>query len=151
MDEEQRQAYLAEARRAKEKRGWLVQGVIGSPLGSRAPYWYYTVGLTEFDHPELTMSGPDPDVATSILNDLGERVRAGTVYRDGDTVTDVVVGFTIRLVTATDFTTFPPSMVEVFYPDRAVHALQVVFPDSQGRFWDEDGYTMGQAQDLMFA
>lgn len=151
MDEEQRQEYLAESARRMAQRGWLIQGVIGSPIDSRATYWYYTVGLTGKDHPEFTLSGLVPEVATPIINDISARVfEAGKRYREADVVSDLIVGHDIVLVTVDQFAAFPLSMVEQFFPDRAAQALQLVLPDAQGRHpWDE-GYTLGDLQDLMY-
>lgn len=143
-------AYVDTALQKLRQHGHLVQGVFGSPLGSQAGFWYYTVGLTALDHPELMMSGPTPEVATPILNDLAGRIRAGSRYHEADTIDDVVVGYPVTFVEVDRLELFPPSMVKVFFPDLPVRALQVVMPDSQGRFWYEDGYSMGAAQDLMF-
>jgi hypothetical protein len=59
--------------------GWALQIVEPGPgLG-----WVYTVGLTDFDHPELVMVGGAGD-AGAVLNGLGERVRQGERFSVGD-------------------------------------------------------------------
>lgn len=144
--------YLAESLRIMMKHGWLVQGVIGSPIDSGAVCWYYTVGLTGRDHPELMLSGLPSEVATPVINDMARRVfHDGTVYRDGNVVDDIVTGFNVAMRSVTRFDTFPPSMVRQFFPTQKIRALQVVLPDAEGRFpWDED-YAIGDLQDLMYA
>lgn len=141
--------YVASTRRNIITHGWVVQGIF-DPDGER-PWWYYTVGLTARGHPEFTLSGPEPRVGQPILNDLAGRVaNEGRTYQDGDVVTDLVVGYNVALMRVARFKEFPLSMVEAIYPDRAVHALQLVLPDREGRYPWDSGYAM-PVQEEMFS
>lgn len=78
--------------------GWAVQAVFGEgcwghpgcecaqPRGVRPPL-AYTVGLHGFEHPEIVVVGLCIDTAVAVLNDLGERVRAGQSLSPGDVLT----------------------------------------------------------------
>jgi hypothetical protein len=63
--------------------GWALQAVLGE---DDSPPFVYTVGLTGFGHPELILFATSQATAASVLNDLGELVRAGRVLAAGDRV-----------------------------------------------------------------
>jgi hypothetical protein len=63
--------------------GWALQAVLGDEEG---PPFVYTVGLSGFGHPELVLFATAQATAARVLNDLGERVRAGRVLGAGETV-----------------------------------------------------------------
>lgn len=56
------------------RHGWALQGVLGDEDG---PPFVYTVGLSGFGHPELILFATSQATAATVLNDLGELVRAG--------------------------------------------------------------------------
>jgi hypothetical protein len=62
------------------RHGWALQIVEPGPGD---PGWTYTIGLTDFGHPELVMVGLASD-AGAVLNGLGERVRRGERFAVGD-------------------------------------------------------------------
>jgi hypothetical protein len=66
--------YDAWRRETIRRHGWAVQAVLGDADG---PPFAYTVGLTGFGHPELILFATSQATAAAVLNDLGERVRAG--------------------------------------------------------------------------
>jgi hypothetical protein len=51
------------------------------------PPFAYTVGLFGLHHPELLILGVSQDVAAGVLNNLGDRVRAGKELMPGQIVT----------------------------------------------------------------
>lgn len=60
--------------------GWMLQGV------ESARPWTYTIGLAEgFGHPELLIVEPMHE-GGQVLNELGERIRHGSRFADGDRV-----------------------------------------------------------------
>jgi hypothetical protein len=63
--------------------GWALQAVHGE---EDSPPFVYTVGLTGFGHPELILFATARPTAAAVLNDLGERVRAGRVLAAGERV-----------------------------------------------------------------
>ena len=64
----------ARTREIIRRNGWKIQYVLGE---GRHPAFAYTVGLSGFDHPELIVFTLPPAEAAGVLNNLGERVRAG--------------------------------------------------------------------------
>ncbi|MFC9694987.1 DUF4262 domain-containing protein [Kribbella sp. NPDC056951] len=82
--------------------GWTVLHIQGD--GERNPAFGYTIGLTQYDHPEIIVFDPVPDSAYLSLKPLAWAVLEGNTFGEGDDLT----GF------------FPP-------PERA-ELLQ--FPDS---------------------
>lgn len=67
------------------RRGWALQAVFGKPPDG--PGWVYSIGLAAtFDHPELVFVGMDLEVGASVINELGELIRSGSQFDDGDEV-----------------------------------------------------------------
>jgi len=133
------------------RHGWMVQGVGASHDPAQPkPAHAYTVGLLDGDHrlqhPELAVVGIGMDDAAAILNALGEAVRAGHRFADGETY-DSLGGehpVILRAVHPSRFLTwfgaglhwrarhYTPNP-----PPRSYAALQVVLADPVGRFpWD---------------
>lgn len=63
--------------------GWALQAVLGDEDG---PPFVYTVGLGAFGHAELILFATTQATAATVLNDLGELVRAGRVLAPGERV-----------------------------------------------------------------
>ncbi|SHK81989.1 protein of unknown function [Pseudonocardia thermophila] len=63
--------------------GWALQAVLA---GADSPPFVHTVGLTGFDHPELILFNTEQATAATVLNQLGELVRAGRRLRPGDRI-----------------------------------------------------------------
>lgn len=63
--------------------GWALQAVLGDEDG---PPFVYTVGLAGFDHPELIVFATTQATGATVLNELGERVRAGGRLQAGERV-----------------------------------------------------------------
>lgn len=66
-----------------KRHGWALQAVLGE---EDSPPFVYTVGLTGFGHPELILFATGQATAATVLNDLGELVRAGRVLGAGERV-----------------------------------------------------------------
>lgn len=131
--------------------GWFIQYVGGhecsrpgcSPgVDPFEPPFAYTVGLFGLGHPELLVFGLSPEMAMSVLNDLGERIRRG-----GDLIPGQLITFDRwpRRVISEEV----PNPGEIvfsanrFYerPDEAsVPVLQLSYDDTEGRFPWEEGY-----------
>jgi hypothetical protein len=130
-----------------EQYGMFVQGVLPDGSGDPSePGFCYTVGLSAVDHPEFIVFSLPPEIAQTILNDLGFRILRGEVtVAAGDTIHQLVRNYPVRLVEVTD-TTEHLTMANRFYsgPGLPVRALQVVFPDDAGRWpWEAESRTAG--------
>ncbi|MDP9397468.1 MAG: DUF4262 domain-containing protein [Actinomycetota bacterium] len=106
------------------------------------PSFAYTVGLFGMGHPELLIFGVPPGTATGVLNDLGERIRAGANLVPGQLLTfeqwphQVVVEHVPNpgeIVFAANRHYARPSEV-------SVPVLQLSYDDSAGRFPWESTY-----------
>ena len=74
FDFRQQAAQEAWLRGTIHRHGWALQAVLGD---DESPPYVHTVGLAGFGHPELILFATSHAVAAAVLNDLGERVRAG--------------------------------------------------------------------------
>jgi hypothetical protein len=73
--------YDAWQRETIRRCGWALQAVSGD---EESPPFVYTVGLSGFGHAELILFATSQATAATVLNDLGERVRAGHVLAAGE-------------------------------------------------------------------
>jgi hypothetical protein len=125
--------------------GLSIQYVFGDEEG---PSLAYTIGLFGLNHPELLMVGVPPDVASAVLNALGERIRRGETLIPGDLVT--VDDWPHRMVP--EPVPNPGEILFVanrFYQRPARHsvaALQLSYDDPAGRFPWEPGYAAPHLQ-----
>lgn len=101
----------------------------------------YTVGLgASFAHPEVILVGSWQH-AHPFLNAVGDLVRDGARFADADTSADVLDGFVVRFdavsqTCATELLTWAHWAAG----RQAFDALQLVLPDTCGRWPEEDGY-----------
>ena len=108
----------------------------------------YTIGLFGLAHPELLIFGVDPDTACTVLNVLGERVRAGESVLPGLplTIDDWPHRITVEEVPNPGGIVFSANR---FYrrPGRhSVPVLQLSYDDEAGRFPWDDGFAAPEMQ-----
>ncbi|MFF1816727.1 DUF4262 domain-containing protein [Kribbella sp. NPDC058245] len=85
--------------------GWTVQYVEGD--GERNPGFGYTIGLTQYDHPEIIVFDPGSDSAYLSLEPLAWAVLAGDSFGEGDDLSEFFP---------------PPDRAELLsFPDSATH------------------------------
>lgn len=132
--------YLTRVTDTIERHGWAVQGVLPN-VGDTDPPFSYTVGLTNFGHPEIIVFGVDPrDTGIALLNDLGERVRAGRSFSHGEVPRNLLSGgYSPILINVTDLSRL--TVARRIYDD-VITALQLVLPDKGDRLPWHAGYTM---------
>ncbi|WP_141280373.1 DUF4262 domain-containing protein [Pseudonocardia hydrocarbonoxydans] len=75
--------YDAWQRETIRRHGWALQAVLG---GQESPPFVHTIGLYGFGHPELILFATSQATAATVLNDLGELVRAGRILEPGERV-----------------------------------------------------------------
>ena len=126
-----------------KKNGWTGIG-IGADTESTPPFpsYTYSVGLTStYEHPELVIFGVPFEIAMGILGDAAKRVRDGTlVCTDGGSDDRLVQGFPVV------FRTVPADAIrehlriaDVLEHDAPLSALQIIWPDPNGKFPWENG------------
>lgn len=121
--------------------GWSVVLV---PAEGDRPGWAYTVGLWHSHRsPELAMFGGDVYEMEVCLNTLGGQIAGGHPVADGEERTDVIEGQAVALRAV------KPRWYEAlfgralaFYRRPPLPFVQVIWPDSSGRFpWHPGGDT----------
>lgn len=127
--------YMDRVRTIVAEHGWMVQAVGAS---DSEPAFCYTVGLSDYDHPELILFGLPFETAAHLLNDLGERVRGAVTLADGMVLDDLLKGYSVYLMEVTN----PDGHLTVAqaYAEGPVKALQVVWPDTEHHFPWDPGY-----------
>jgi len=81
--------YDAWQRETIRRHGWALQAVLGAcdtDSDGESPPFVYTVGLSGFAHAELILFATSQATAATVLNDLGEVVRAGRRLHAGEKV-----------------------------------------------------------------
>lgn len=104
--------------------------------------FYYTIGNFDAGLPELLLVlHVSPDFAQSVLNDVGKIMRErGRAFEDGELV-DIGSPAKLKVVRApasasTDYGILVAQYFSCMHTD--VEMLQVLIPDPQGRFPDEE-------------
>lgn len=103
----------------------------------------YTIGRTAFDYPELLITGPlQPDHIGGLLNTIAEipDLVTGRVLTTEE-LNGQLGPYPAKLMTVTDLAAAQMFGVLKLFPEGA-SALQVLWPDAEGRFPDEDGYDL---------
>lgn len=104
------------------------------------PPFTYTAGLTVHDHPELIIFGLPSNIAGRLLNTLAFSViHDHATYAHGDTIHHLVNGYPVRLVAVTDTTEHLSVANAIYAIDAPVTALQLAYPDKDGRWPWEPG------------
>lgn len=99
------------------------------------PVFAYTVGLGHrAGHPELLMSGLDPDLMHRALNNLSERVVDGRRLAPGDVLEGVLGGAPVALATASAYALDELVTWSGWFHRRPPDALVVVWPTTSGVF-----------------
>lgn len=116
--------------------GWHVINVLPE-LDS--PAFSYSIGMfATLEHPEVIIIGLSSSSAHGIINGLGDQVREGKRFAAGNVYDDLLEGYkaTFRVVPAAQFRNYL-GYARWYYEGDDFAALQLVYPDSQGRWpWD---------------
>jgi hypothetical protein len=139
--------YLASVEDKIVRHGWAVQFV---GAGEGQPHFHYTVGLTWKGLPEIITFGLPMEVGQTLLNDVGRMmVERQVPMLTGQPQGGILRGFDVYFVSVLDTTehlTVANRLCGGVFP---VRALQMVWPDPQGRFpWDA-GFEYGDKIPLL--
>jgi hypothetical protein len=125
-----------------DEHGWQVMSVV--PLkGEEGHGWSYSSGLFyHFKHPEIVVFNEPVDLRLSMINTIGDRVKAGEVFVPGRGYADIIESFDVQL------RPMHPShywgwlnFACWFYDndENSFPVLQCFYPDLQGKFPWEPG------------
>ncbi|MFJ6167248.1 DUF4262 domain-containing protein [Micromonospora orduensis] len=132
--------------------GWAVTHVLPTDDDphTTAPF-AYTVGLTAHDYPELITAGLPPEVAHSLLNDLARRVYdKAERFTHGQRVSDLIAHYDAIIIDGPPTDELLPGMAISRYGRDQIRLQQMVWPDPQGRFPWDNGYSFDpQVQPLI--
>jgi hypothetical protein len=124
--------------------GWGVRHVGSDPSGS-APF-SYTVGLSALNHPEIVATGLPFEAAQTFLNLIGESVKSGRVYVEGEVTTELTDDGRVAFIRAVNVAGL--TAVDQMY--GSVDALQLVWTDSAGAFpWQSQFRNPPETQPLL--
>lgn len=121
-------------------RGWHVVKVLEG--GVDEPPFAYTIGFAaSYEHPEVVIVGLELDDMHWMLNEIGERVRAGNRFDEGARIDGLLEGLDCKFV-AVDSKWYDGYFGQAlaYYGTPALEALQCLWPDRDGRFPDEPGF-----------
>ncbi|GIE79244.1 hypothetical protein Aph02nite_51940 [Actinoplanes philippinensis] len=125
-----------------EKFGWAVVHVV--PTEDDPPDtvpFAYTVGLTGYGFPELTIAGLPPETGHVLLNEVAGRVcDEGLLLRHGHRLRGLLDGQAVRVVAGRITETLFPGAALMRYGDDRVRLLQLAWPDPAGSFPWQSGY-----------
>ena len=116
--------------------GWCVMKI----ANDKGPDFAYSVGIFRtLGHPEILMFGLPPATMHRLINDVGNRVRAGARYVAGQRTDEFLEGYDVT------FRAVPPfqyaghlGWATWFYDGEDFPALQMVYPDRDRRWpWEE--------------
>lgn len=124
------------------KFGWAVVHVVPTeddPPGTVG--FAYTVGLTGYGFPELTVAGLPPETGHVLLNEVAGRVcDEGLLLRHGHRLRGLLIGQVVRVVAGEASETLFPGAALMRYGDDRVRLLQLVWPDPADRLPWQSGY-----------
>ena len=118
-----------------KKHGWHVLSVFGENM----PSFSYTIGFEEtLNHPEVIMSGLETDLMHHLLNDIGNLIKKGQSFSEGNTSNEVLKDYLVKFVSVSEENIQEYlRAASAYYGDGNFQALQCVWPDNQGRFPDK--------------
>jgi hypothetical protein len=116
------------------KHGWHVTAV-GRGDGPGHPSFAYTVGLTHrVNHPELLISGLPISLMGRVLNDVGDRVLEGHRFTSGMAIEGALTHVPLLCEEVEPEALGVTVKFSSWFHRRPVRAIQLVWPDTAGRF-----------------
>lgn len=130
--------------------GWHVVLI---PEDDEGPAFAYSIGLFKsFRHPEIILFGLDHGVMHQMINLIGEEVRSGRRFLEGESSSGFLEAYDVRFVEVSQ-RHFPEYLGFGcrFYHDAAFPVLQCLWPDRQGRFPTDADFpeSLGRRQPLL--
>jgi hypothetical protein len=108
----------------------------------------YSIGLTRtHKHPELVCFGLREEVLHWIINEISDRMASGEQFKDGDRVAGLIEGYdcVLKRMQRGTYRQYLGYALW-FYQGDEFEALQIVWPDMQGRYPWDPGYTAPRNQ-----
>ena len=113
------------------------------PEDDEGPSFAYSIGLfRSFGHPEIIVFGLGLDLMHRMINLIGEEVRRGRRFADGESASGILEGYDVRFLHVAH-RHYPEHFgyARWFYKGDDFPALQCLWPDKQGRFPSDADYS----------
>lgn len=125
--------------------GWHIQGVFPTAEDSSTPIFHYTIGLTAKGRAELILLGLPPELAVPILNGAAELHIANPIHPGAEV--DAAFSVKFRAVAAGPDVVREYACIagEVYGFDK-VAVIQLMWPDREGNYPTDPGWTGGRVQ-----
>lgn len=117
--------------------GWSTIGVFPT-VEDPGVTFSYSVGFQEHGQPEVIVLGLPPDLAHSMIHSIYDHVANGEELYDGMHLDDVIHDFDV-ILRALPSDGAPLNVARSYYKVNELPALQVLWPDEQGRYPGEEG------------
>lgn len=129
---------IADLRDRVARNGWTMMFVFPENEPGGDPSFCYTIGLTEkFDHPEIFLVGFNAETSAELLRNIVDRVYAGERFEEPSISERVFADYDAALRPITEESSFKRSNIGMKVLGRAFPAVQLFYPDAQGKFpWD---------------
>lgn len=118
--------------------GWHI---IHIPQDEEGPGWSYTIGLYHtFKHPEIVVTGMQPDFSQVILNNFGEDIKSGKKFEVGLLYNDILDDVQCKMIEVKrEHYHEHFGYAKWFYKSEDFPVLQCVYPTKSGIFpWDKE-------------
>ena len=128
-------------REAVDEHGWFVAKIPAGEADDEPPF-AYTVGLHKtFGFPELIVVGLRLEIMHAMLNEFGERLKAGEKLPIDGAVADIIDGFDVRLRPVKDEKSYKEHVGYAIWFNGGLDfpLLQLVWPDKKGKFPGDKG------------
>lgn len=125
-----------------QRYGWHVAMVPPDESVPGASGWAFTIGLFEtLQHPEIVVFGREIEILHPLLNRAGEAVRRGWKFEEGRSYAGLVesYGCAFRKVDPRWYGAFLGN-AQWHYRGDGFPALQLFWPDAEGRFPWQEGF-----------
>ena len=131
--------------------GWHV---ILVPEEEETPAFAFSIGLLHtFKHPEILVVGLPIDTMHQIINGIGESVRAGTTFTEGQRSSEVLADYDCTFVkVAQKYYDDYLGYAQWFYHGKDFPTLQCVWPDREHRYpWHAEAAAWFRTQQPVLA
>jgi hypothetical protein len=115
-------------------RGWLTTAVTGDQLHPAAQFTYTTGLHTSRSHPELVVAALSAQVAHGLITAAVRLIDSGTRLEDGGQYSEIAEGLPIRARAVTPHNCAVTFGATRLWYGQDVPRLQLVWPDTRGRF-----------------
>lgn len=120
-----------------DEHGWMVMSVCDED--GETPDWAFSIGLYEtFGHPEIVVFGQSVELMHSMINSIGERVREGEHFADGNELEELIAEYrcSVRHVRLKWYELFLGWAIW-YHEGEAFPVLQCFWPDRDQHYpWD---------------